>query len=99
MKTSNPSQGHSDIPNATSNLQQPLTLGHPSFSHDPAMPTVDINMDGSSSSEEDQDFTFPQAVLSHARDIIPGTGQLFAEPICTPIISQIKKISLQRHLA
>ncbi|KAH3747124.1 hypothetical protein DPMN_181546 [Dreissena polymorpha] len=94
-QTSNPSQCHSDISNAASHLQPHLTLGHPSLGNLPTMPSVDINMDDSSSSDEDPDFTFPQALHSHARDIIPGTGQLNAEPISTPILSQINKSVLK----
>ncbi|KAH3811969.1 hypothetical protein DPMN_140387 [Dreissena polymorpha] len=88
---SNTSQGHADIQRATSDVQQHLTFGHPSIGNLQTMPTVDNHMDDSSSSDEDPGFTFPQAVHAHARDIIPGTGQLFAEPIRTPIMSQIKK--------
>ncbi|KAH3816945.1 hypothetical protein DPMN_118470 [Dreissena polymorpha] len=88
---SNTSQGHADIQLATSDVPQHLTFGHPSIGNLQTMPTVDNHMDDSSSSDDDSGFTFPQAVHAHARDIIPGTGQLFAEPISTPIMSQIKK--------
>ncbi|KAH3691258.1 hypothetical protein DPMN_192007 [Dreissena polymorpha] len=87
----NTSQGHSDIQSATSDVQQLLTFGHPSIGNLPTMPTVDNHMDDSSSSDEDPGFSFLQAVHAHARDIKPGTGQLFAEPLSNPIMRQIKK--------
>ncbi|XP_052250039.1 uncharacterized protein LOC127857601 [Dreissena polymorpha] len=96
-----PSQVQSDIlfPTATTNRQLPLPLDpnvglhtvplDPNVGLHTAMPSFDI--DSSSSSDEDQGFSFSQALHTHARDILPGTGHLYAEPISTPILSQVKK--------
>ncbi|KAH3836266.1 hypothetical protein DPMN_109636 [Dreissena polymorpha] len=54
------------------------------------MPLLDENSDSSGSSNEDHDLTFNQAVCSHGADLLQSTGMMYAEPISTPIISQLK---------
>ncbi|XP_052226643.1 integrase/recombinase xerD homolog isoform X2 [Dreissena polymorpha] len=76
-----PSQVQSDFlfPTATTNRQLPLPLDpnvglhtvplDPNVGLHTAMPSFDI--DSSSSSDEDQGFSFSQALHTHARDILP----------------------------
>ncbi|KAH3821610.1 hypothetical protein DPMN_123375 [Dreissena polymorpha] len=70
-------------------LPLPLPFRRPGLNS--AMPLVDYDSDSSGSSDEDHDLAFHQAVRSHGADLFQGTGMLYAEPISTPIISQVKK--------
>lgn len=62
----------------------------------PGLGNVSIADDTSSDSqsEEEEDDVLPnlqQVIANHSQNLLPGNGVQFAEPISTPIVSQIKK--------